>query len=326
MSNSSSDMPAGPWLMVLGMHRSGTSAVTGALGALGFNTSHPDDRVDWPESNPEHWESVSLSVYDDNLLSDLGGSWEAPPDFPLNWEINAKVRRAPDPVPLVRRAYPDPGPLVWKDPRLCFLLPYWKRFLPKPLAAVLVWRSPLAVAISLQKRDGMHLADGIALWERYNRSALDHLVGLDTYVCNYEDILADPSKAVISIAHWLRSLPQFVDYSSQWSHENAAATIIEEPRSRPDDDNQLLLAQHQELIGRLTALEGGHRPLGVTPLKRESGWTTALLEARGVSRTREFQTQLKNTQLQLDRLHESTSWRMTKPLRSLMYLIKKPGL
>jgi hypothetical protein len=51
----------GPWLLVVGMHRSGTSAVTGALGALGLGVVHADDRMDWPESNPEHLESVSVS-------------------------------------------------------------------------------------------------------------------------------------------------------------------------------------------------------------------------------------------------------------------------
>jgi hypothetical protein len=47
-------MHAGPWLLVTGMHRSGTSAVAGVLGALGFQTPSADDRMDWPESNPEH--------------------------------------------------------------------------------------------------------------------------------------------------------------------------------------------------------------------------------------------------------------------------------
>ena len=50
-------MPVGPWVLVVGSHRSGTSAVTGALVALGLNGVAPDDRMDDLESNPEHWES-----------------------------------------------------------------------------------------------------------------------------------------------------------------------------------------------------------------------------------------------------------------------------
>ena len=76
-----------PLLLVVGMHRSGTSAITGSLGVLGFNTPHVRDRMGFSSaSNAEHWESLSLSAYNDHLLAKLGGSWDAPPDLPLRWE------------------------------------------------------------------------------------------------------------------------------------------------------------------------------------------------------------------------------------------------
>ena len=322
------DMPPGPWLAVLGMHRSGTSAITGALGALGFATPSPDDRMDWPESNPEHWESSSITVYDDELLADLGGSWEAPPDLPPRWEEGVVMRNATSPVAVATAAFPHPGPLVWKDPRLCILLPYWLRVLPAPLATVLVWRSPLAVARSLEQRDGMYLADGIALWERYNRSALEHLVSLDTYVCNYEALVDDPLATIGSLADWLGSLPQFLDHSPRWNRDGAATTIAAEPAPGPDSDAARLLPQHRELISRLTAYQGGHRPLGPTSLMSESGWTTALLAARRGSRSRELaglETRVQDKQTELDRLRQSTSWRITSPLRSLVSALKGRG-
>src|ERR1700723_2634758 len=194
-NSSSTSAPRDPFLVVLGMHRSGTSALTGALGALGFNTPQPGERMDWPESNSEHWESVSLTVYNDHLLTKLGGSWEAPPELSLKWEGDDALSELGSPLPILNAAYPEPGPCVWKDPRLCLLLPFWEAFLPSPVAAVLVWRSPLAVARSLQKRDGMHLADGLALWERYNRAALMNLAGVNTFVCNYEAVVRDPTTA-----------------------------------------------------------------------------------------------------------------------------------
>jgi len=91
---------------------------------------------------------------------------------------------------------PRPGPDRVEGPELCLLLPYWRRFLPGPHAAVLIWRSPLEVAGSLRRRDGMQLADGVALWEHYNRSALSNLAGIDTYVCSYGSVLADPHGAL----------------------------------------------------------------------------------------------------------------------------------
>lgn len=335
-NSGTSAMPPGPWLMVVGMHRSGTSAVTGALGAMGFATPHQDDRMGWNESNPDHWESVSINRFDEGLLSRMGGSWEAPPDLPVGWEMDTEVDQVSDLVAIVERTYRDPGPIVWKDPRLCLLLPYWRRVLPPPLAAVLMWRSPLAVARSLHKREGMPLANGVALWERYNRSALEHLVGVDTYVCDYDKVLDDPHAEFATIAEWLSFLPQFEAQAGSWNLGDAAS-MITEPTSRPlradsQSDDELILEQQRELIDRLSELAGGHRPLGPTPLAHESGWTTALLASHRGSRTRELnrleverkglETQLAEKERALDELHRSASWRMSRPLRSLAALIR----
>ncbi|MGO8871866.1 MAG: sulfotransferase family protein [Acidimicrobiales bacterium] len=323
----SDGMPSGPWLAVVGMHRSGTSAVTGALAALGFQAPRPDDRMDWPESNPEHWESSSLTVYNDALLADLGGSWEAPPDLAPHWEDDPARRAAPNPTAVARTAFPDAGPLVWKDPRLCLLLPFWLRLVPPPLATVLVWRSPLSVARSLQQRDGMHLASGIALWDRYNRSALQHLVGLDVYVCNYESVVDDPESAMGTMAEWLSSLPQFDAHARDWDPARAAAMIAAEAGTNsPDSGDELLLTEQQELVATLAAAAGGHRPLAPVALAEESGWTTALLAARRESRSREvegLEAQVKWKQAEIDRLHHSTSWRITAPLRTLTAVLPR---
>ena len=319
-----SAMPAGPWLTVLGMHRSGTSGITGALGALGLGVPHRDDRMDWPESNPEHWESSALTVYDDDVLADLGGSWDAPPDLVAGWEDSAAVRRDPGPERAARTAFPDPGPIVWKDPRLCLLLPYWRRFLPGPHAAVLIWRSPLEVAGSLRRRDGMQLADGVALWEHYNRSALSNLAGIDTYVCSYGSVLADPHGALTALAGWLAALPQFEDGARGWDVGRAAAAIAERPADRTDDDGDgdgLLLTPQEELLVHLTALAGGHRPLDPGAVGADSPWTTALLAARRGSRTRELagvEAQVDQKQTEIDRMRASTSWRVTAPLRAVI--------
>ena len=319
LPGATSVLSAGSWLLVVGMHRSGTSALTGALGKLGFNTPHPGDRMDWPESNSEHWESQSLTAYNDHLLNELGGSWEAPPELPLIWGSDRALSELGSPLPILEAAYPEVGPRVWKDPRLCLLLPFWKTVLPGPVAAVLIWRSPLGVARSLQKRDGMHLADGIALWERYNRAALVNLVDLNTFVCNYEALVRDPTTTMNAIADWLSALPQLSDMVNQWHRDQSADSIVQvNPAQEQDTRSKLLLAEHHDLALRLSSLEGGHRPLESSSLASESGWTTALLAARSGTRTRE----LRNKQIALDRLRGSTSWRVTKPLRSVSYTLR----
>ena len=68
------------------MHRSGTSAVTGALGHLGLSLPAPNDLVSGRPDNPIHYESQALTDVDDALLRAWGGSWSAPPSLPPDWE------------------------------------------------------------------------------------------------------------------------------------------------------------------------------------------------------------------------------------------------
>jgi hypothetical protein len=84
------------------------------------------------------------------------------------------------------------GPWVWKDPRLCLLAPWWRETLGASPVAVLTVRDPLESARSLLARNNVDLEWGLALWERYLRSALSVLDGVPTLVWRYADLLADP--------------------------------------------------------------------------------------------------------------------------------------
>ena len=345
-------MPSGPWLLVVGMHRSGTSAVTGALGNLGFAVPVDEDRWEPSSDNPDHWESRALAIYCDLLLDRLGGTWDRPPDSMSDGELHERLGdELGDPSVPAHHAFPKPGPVVWKDPRTCLLLPYWRAQLPSPLAAVFIWRRPLSVARSLQARDRMHLADGVALWERYNRCALKGLVGVDTFVTRYEEIVEDPTEHVGAMANWLGGLPQFADHAGSWDLASAAASISPELlRQQSTGDADLLLPEQQELVRHLEGLEGPHRPLSSSPEGAESPWAEALLGDRHqlatLSRQREelrqtarrlwyeaqgATSQVEGLQAEVEQLHnqieildrvneqmqDSTSWRITRPLRRL---------
>ncbi len=275
---------AGPWVVVVGMHRSGTSALAGALGALGLNQVHPDDRMEWSESNPEHWESLSLGLLNEGLLNRLGGSWDAPPDLPRHWVHSASILEGSEPRATMAGAYPDEGPAVWKDPRLCLLLPYWRTQLPSPMAAVFVWRNPLAVAHSLHRRDGLPLVVGLALWERYNRVALEGLAGIDTLGVEFDDAVADPAGFVDRCAEWLRGSDLFAAVEGRWDLDRAAAAIARDLKHQPDqfsaDDEALVTAEQRQLLACLERANGVHRPYREDPPPMESAWTTALLDTR----------------------------------------------
>jgi hypothetical protein len=390
-------VPTGPWVVVVGMHRSGTSALTGTLTALGLNPVHPDDRMERSESNPEHWESLSLSLLNEELLHRLGGSWDAPPDLPRHWVHSASVFVGDEPRATMAEAYPEEGPSVWKDPRLCLLLPYWRTHLSDPMTAVFVWRNPLAVAHSLHVRDGLPIVVGLALWERYNRTALENLVGIDTLGVEFDDAVADPTGFVDRCAEWLGGLDRFSGIEGRWDLGQAAAAIASDLKHQPDrfsaEEEALITTEQRELLACLERTSGTHCPHREGPPPLESAWTTALIDTRraltrqdrmaevahqafwstrarlaslfvelrtverdllnerqghgdslraldDLRRARDIllrrleQAQLAMDQAQLDldeagrkllNVHESTSWKVTSPLRSAIARVEGKG-
>jgi hypothetical protein len=92
-----------------------------------------------------------------------------------------------------------------KDPRLCLTLPFWLRQLSN--AGVLFsLRHPMAVARSLQARDGFPIQIGLALWEVQLSAALRSAAGLPSAAFWYEDLLAMPYEERARLAAWLRDV------------------------------------------------------------------------------------------------------------------------
>ena len=339
-------MPTGPWVLVIGCHRSGTSAVTGALVALGLHGVDPADRADPLDSIPQRWESRSVAEFDDHLLTRLGGAWDAPPADAAEALLPSSPSGAQglDPAGIMAAAYPESGPLVWKDPRACLLLPYWRAVLPEPLTAVFVWRDPLATAQALHHRDGIPLADGLALWEHYNRSAAIGLRGIDTYVLDYASAVADPRKSLGGVSDWLSGIDRFASWVDTWDHDAAARAIDEGLRHQTagaDPDDGALPVDQQVVAEWLRSVAGAHTPLKTSPPGPLSLWPEALVASRRaqlawnrtirlneIRREREIDTvrhlldderlRLEGSRRELERMRASTSWKVTAPLRSLM--------
>jgi hypothetical protein len=193
------------WVLVVGMHRSGTSAATGVLHGLGL--SLPADLMLDRDDNEAHNESVSLTDANDNFLGLLGGSWDAPPDLPPDWEHGTDFRGLMAVAARVAAtAFPRPGVAVWKDPRNCLLLPYWAQVIAPIAGVVLPWRAPLAVARSLATRDGIPIEQGLDLWCRYNEAALANSQGHDVLVLNYDAMVEDPQALTSITAAWLEKV------------------------------------------------------------------------------------------------------------------------
>ncbi len=106
-----------------------------------------------------------------------------------------------------RQAFGDPNVAVcWKDPRTTLLLPFWRQVIGRPIACVFCVRHPLEVARSLERRDGLELPVGLALWERYQHRAVAGLTGLPVFVTSYADACRRPEAWREELRCWLESL------------------------------------------------------------------------------------------------------------------------
>ena len=263
------------------MHRSGTSAIAGVLRLFGLRVSERGDLNCGPENVRGQLDSHTLSGFDERLLNTLGGSWDRPPALSPGWEqlpeLEGSRRLALDAFDVAFGS--DPGPVVFNDPRLSLLLPFWRELLGRPLIAVLVCRDPLEVAASLQARDGLRPALGLALWDRYQRSALQAVRELPLFVAHLEQVLGQPER-------WARELRAFFSSAGVRTVDPDPSALSnwldqELPRRRLEPaSGEALLGGQASLCERLESLAGPHARFMTPPLEAEDDWTSELLEAR----------------------------------------------
>ncbi len=189
-------------IVVLGMHRSGTSVVTQLMGLLGADLGPPDAHVSPAPDNPRGFAELRAIVdMNERVLAALDASSSEPPDPGIDVASDARLLQLRDEAAnLLRTLFPGPAPTAWKDPRTCLTFDFWRPLLSKPAAVVLVLRHPLEIAASLEKRDGTPREVSLALWEWSLSSACRAARGLPMILVRYSDVIEDPERAIRRIA------------------------------------------------------------------------------------------------------------------------------
>ncbi len=182
-------------ILILGMHRSGTSLVTRMVNMMGAYVGPEGSAFRFANENPKgFWERKDLVKHNIKLLELHGATW---PDV-ANWPLPFRPKEHPllDSMKTLIMNLDAFRPWVIKDPRLCLTLPYWRELLEVPVA-VIVYRDPLEVAVSLNTRDldQMSIERGIALWEFYAVALLNAAAGLPQVFVRHADFLHDPVNA-----------------------------------------------------------------------------------------------------------------------------------
>lgn len=149
------------------------------------------------------------------ILRGLNARWHHPGPFlaadatltETSQQVIAETTRQylHDAAGTLRASYSAAPCIALKEPRICFLWPLWDQALRTcgySTHYILIFRNPLEVAMSLEKRDGLELPKGIRLWLQCNLDALEvHFSKGIIEVIPYEDLLEHPEETMRSLLH-----------------------------------------------------------------------------------------------------------------------------
>lgn len=188
-------------IVVLGMHRSGTSSVAGLLARMGAWPGEASALLIGPDNPRGHYELAELHSACLRRLAAAGGDWKRPPTLAPAAAIDAFRREAADMLETLEARRP------WfiKEPRLCLIVRELLPLLTRPVFVHVV-RDPIEVADSLAARDGLGRVQALALWERYTRAAFAATRGWPRLVIDYAELVADPHAAAIRLHAELAAL------------------------------------------------------------------------------------------------------------------------
>lgn len=194
-------------IVVVGMHRSGSSAMARLLSLAGATL--PNGLMSAGDGNETgHWEPQSVADYNDTVLAGFDATW----DSPFGLGVNATRRAALAPFvegarTIIREEYGAASLIVLKEPRISLVADLWIQALEAEgfsCKFVITVRPPTEVAASLRKRNGFALDKGLLLWGAYLASAELLTRAHDRVFCRYDNVIVRPASVLDDIETKLR--------------------------------------------------------------------------------------------------------------------------
>jgi hypothetical protein len=191
-------------LLVVGMHRSGTSALAGALSLLGVDVGEDLLPAKIGENERGFFELKEVHSFHERLLLSGGRTWDTPSPLTQVWlDRFATPSTQAELVGILERNFSGSDLWAVKDPRLCQLLPLWRDVLTDlgvDLEVIHIVRDPAAVARSLANRDGFPAEKSGVLWLDHNLAAEHDSRGLRRALLTYEGLLDRKMDALEDLA------------------------------------------------------------------------------------------------------------------------------
>lgn len=222
-------MPSSRAIIVLGMHRSGTSVLTRGLQSLGVYLG--DNFLDSQPDNPTgYWENKGIVDLNERLLGVLGMHWETISLIdPAAWHKPEVQALCDDAAAYLKSQFLQHTLWGFKDPRTIRLLPFWRAVFQRvgvEEGYVVAIRNPLGVANSLLKRQNYSSAKSHGMSLVYLVPYLHEIAGRPAVVTDYDLFVTDPRAQLTRVACVLniplgeKELAAIEDFSSHFLDPN----------------------------------------------------------------------------------------------------------
>jgi hypothetical protein len=201
-------------VVVLGMHRSGTSLMTGILNNLGFYIGEANELSGAGPENPKgFFERKDFRKINDTFLFSNDSDWYKVSDFIVGDASSESLFVYENSFrEVIEKKLSTHKDFAIKEPRFNLTFPFFKNWLGDH-KVIFVYRDPLDVAYSLYKRNGFPIEFGLALWEFYNKVSLKEVDLLNTCFVNYSQLVSGDEKVKQELSVFLERDPNTFDFS-----------------------------------------------------------------------------------------------------------------
>jgi hypothetical protein len=318
---------------LLGMHRSGTSALAGSLRHFGV---HLGDNLRTPQlglNDRGYWEHIDILRTHERLLMHLGSSWDDIRPLPAQWWEDLSVSRfRAELTRILQRDFALSPVWAVKDPRMCRLAPMWSQIfqdLGCQFAFIIVFRHPYEVARSLERRDGFRLEKSARLWIENNLAAEKGTRGFPRVFVSFDDLLSNP---VATCGHIEEAIE--VRFPKRYREAQDALHDFLEPQLRhhlaKNDQGLEKLGRSAELLKKVQAAlstvsyeESEESRNCWDGLHRAYEELMSTTEPEFLSHIADLHERLRQLGQALDRVESSSSWQVTRPLRKVGNIVSR---
>ncbi|MFZ4414006.1 MAG: glycoside hydrolase family 99-like domain-containing protein, partial [Bacteroidales bacterium] len=191
-------------IVILGMHRSGTSAITRGLQVMGVQLGDRLMPAVKNENDKGFWEDIDIYALNNEILECINREWHSLSLITQNEiELINQKDYFNSAVKLLKQKTDDFAVFGLKNPSLTVLLPFWKKvfeFLNFDVSYILAIRNPLSVVKSLEKRNGFELEKSYFLWITHVINGLSGTNSDNRIVVDYDNLMQNPENEIKRIA------------------------------------------------------------------------------------------------------------------------------